>query len=193
MPETKRHLELRTALYQILKLAWSDRACIGSEQFVYWNAADPRRCLSPDVFVRTGQPDALFGSWKTWERGAPELAVEIVSDSDASEPSLEEKLERYRELGVLELVRFDADAAPGGQLRAWDRIDGDLVERKVVDDKTPCVTLELFWVVRPAGEHPAAIRLARDPSGDALLPTPDEAREAAERRVAELEAELARR
>lgn len=55
-----------------------------------------------------------------WERGAPELAVELVSDSDASESAWAAKLQRYRRLGVRELVRFDCEASESG-LRVWDR------------------------------------------------------------------------
>jgi hypothetical protein len=40
-------------------------------QIVYFDASDPARCLAPDLFVRTGVPDAAFGSWKVWERGTP--------------------------------------------------------------------------------------------------------------------------
>src|SRR5262249_49923040 len=63
VPEGKRHLELRTALYQILKLALADHATIGSDQFVYWNGREPKRCVAPDAFVRLGIPDHEFASW----------------------------------------------------------------------------------------------------------------------------------
>src|SRR5262245_59661975 len=80
VPEGKRHGKLRMFLCTILELAVSDRACVGSDQFVYWNARAPKRCLSPDGFVYIGTPDCDFKSWKTWERGTPQLAIEIVSD-----------------------------------------------------------------------------------------------------------------
>jgi Uma2 family endonuclease len=212
VPESKRHLKLRTLLFQILERELADRANIGCHQFVYWNAADPKVCLAPDAFVRLGSPDTAFDSWKTWERGAPELCVEIASEFDRSERSWEQKLARYRELGVAELVRFDPDAPAAEQLRVWDRIEGDLVEREVDQaGSTPCATLGFHWIVVPAEGFPAALRLARDPRGDDQLLTLAEAetrakereaslreaeakaREAAERRVAELEAELRRR
>jgi hypothetical protein len=204
VPETTRHLELRMLLFAVLKLGFSDRAGIGSEQFVYFDASEPSRCLAPDAFLRFGAPHAPFGSWKTWERGAPELAVEIVSDSDAPQLAWERKLERYHAAGVEELLRFDPDAAAGERLRAWDRVQGDLVEREVRGDTTPCRTLDLWWVVCPALGFEAALRLARDAQGRDVLPTREEAAErreeaeagarvAAERRVAELEAELRRR
>ena len=194
VPEHKRHLELRTLLYRVLGTLAGEHS-VGSEQFVYWDPTDPSRCLAPDAFVRLGVPDSIFGSWKTWERGVPEVAVEIVSDSDASEASWDAKLQRYQELGVRELVRFDADEAPERQVRIWDRVDGALVERQ--DGDHSCRGLKLYWVVVPLDRIPAALRLARDAEGCDLVLTPEErearARKAAEQRVAELEAALRRR
>ena len=210
VPESRRHLELRTCLFALLKFALSDRAHIGSEQFVYFDPTDPSRCLAPDAFVCLGRPDEPFDSWKTWEQGTPQLAVEIDSDSD-TRSAWEQKLQRYHALGVQELVRFDPDSTAGMRIRVWDRIEGDLVERVVEQEVTPCSVLDLWWVVRPGGGWPAVLRLARDPAGQQLLPTPEEheeqlrqaesrlreaeqgQREAAERRIAELEAELRRR
>jgi hypothetical protein len=214
VPEHKRHLELRTLLYRVLGTLASEHS-IGSEQFVYWDPTDPARCLAPDAFVHLGVPDSIFGSWKTWERGVPEVAVEIVSDSDASETPWNGKLQRYQELGVRELVRFDPDEAPSLQVRIWDRVGGELVERTEKQERYLCRSLALYWVVVPARGFPAALRLARDAEGRDLVLTPEEAadrareaevrareaevrareaadraREAAEQRVAELEAEL---
>ncbi len=201
VPESKLHLKVRTALFLILTRELAARACIGSDQFVYWNARDPRRCLAPDAFVKLGREDEAFASWKTWERGGPpELAVEILSESD----DWEDKLERYHELGVRELVSFDPEST---RLRVWDRVDEDLVERVLDDDTaTPCTTLGGFWVVAAADGTPA-LRLARDARGKQLWPTPGEAeaheaqarrtehsaRVAAEKRVAELEKKLQKR
>jgi Uma2 family endonuclease len=142
--------------------------------------------VAPDAFVKLGVPDTDFKTWMTWERGTPELAVEIVSDTDASDETWRAKLERYHEIGVRELVRFDSDAAPGQRLRIWDRLEGDLVERDVAGDTSPCVVLGLYWVVAPVEGIEEGLRLARRADGGGLL------RSAAER-LAELEAELARR
>lgn len=175
VPETKRHLEVRTTLYLLLKDAFAASAAIGSEQFVYWDVRNPRKCLAPDVFVKLGAKNDTFDIWKGWQRGAPDLAVEIVSDSDSSDSDWDEKLERYQASGIAEVVRFDPEneALP---LRIWDRIEGDLVER--VPDSThhrECATLGLWWVVVPSEGGPA-LRLARDRSGEQLLPTPEEER-----------------
>jgi hypothetical protein len=193
MPETKRHLDLRTFLYAVLCAELRAVHSVGSEQFVYFNARDPKRCLAPDAFVKLGVPDESFDSWKTWERGTPELCVEIASTSDAGQPAWSEKLERYHEMGAREVVRFDADAGAGQRLRIWDRIDDDLVERAIEADRSACTTLGLYFVVAAVDEEPLALRLSRDAAGKDLLPSPAEARAAAERRVAELETELRRR
>jgi len=199
VPESTQHLKLRTLLYQVLHHAFRMEHSIGCDQFVYWSGANPRRCLAPDAFVRLGRPHELFESWKTWERGAPELCVEIASRSDAPDPPWDEKLEKYLELGAQEIVRFDWRAAEGQRLRAWDRVDGQLVERVVEGDRTGCATLGLHWVVTAHPELPLlpALRLARDADGVDLVLTHAESeaslRHAAERRLAEIEEELRRR
>jgi len=50
--EGEQHLELRLLLRDSLKVELEGRATVGSDQFVYWNARDPGRCLAPDVFVK---------------------------------------------------------------------------------------------------------------------------------------------
>ena len=98
-----------------------------------------------------------------------------------------------------------ARAARGTGLRVWDRIEGDLVERAVEGERAASLVLDLYWVVAPGEGYDAALRIAHgDPP--VIVPSREEARRAeaearrveaearavAERRVAELEAELAR-
>jgi len=194
VPETRRHYELRTALFQILKAAFSERATVGCDQFVYWNPQDPKACLAPDVMLRLGEPDAPFDSWEIWERGAPQLAVEILSKGDREKLSWKRKLERYAQTGIRELVRFDADKPAKKSLRIWDLFEGDLVERNPkAQNFFRCRTLGVFYDLRKDEKLGLVLGLARDGKGNDPLLTPDELRERAEARVRELEAELARR
>jgi len=186
VPENKRHLELRTLLYQLLKLAFADRAAIGCDQFVYWDPTDPRACLAPDGFVRLGEPDHLFDTWKVWERGAPQVAIEIGSRSDLPQPRWEDKLEKYRRLGVSELVRFEPKTS---ELRIWDSIGHDLIEREVLGCSAESRFLPGFWLVAQERELGAALRLAHDAAGQRLYLTPAE--HEAEARRAEAEARRA--
>jgi Uma2 family endonuclease len=152
------HLIVRTFLFQLLQFALGPEHSVGSDQFVYWNASSTHRRLSPDVFVRLGVPQTPFGSWKTWEQGGvPELAVEIVSPNEGDGVTWQEKFARYHELGVRELVRFDPQEPEGRRLRVWDRVQGDLVERVIGEDRTPCLTLGLAWAVRRIPAHPGEV------------------------------------
>jgi Uma2 family endonuclease len=203
MPEGTRHLVLRTFLWRLLRFCLGPEHTVGSDQFVYWNASDSRRTLAPDVFVKLGVPARPFGSWKTWERGgAPELAVEIVSPTEDETIAWDDKLARYHELGIGELVRFDPEAPEGKRIRIWDRVDHDLVEREVTGDRAPCLTLGVWWEVHPVEEEHVGLRLVDD--AGRLLEAPEEeaaaraereaqARAAAEARIRDLEEEVRRR
>ncbi len=193
VPETTIHLSLRTFLYLLLDFVLRGRAKVQSDQFVYFDASNPRRCLAPDTFVKMGDLSSdLIPSWKVWERGAPELCVEF--DSPGDEATWERRFANYRALGVRELVRFAPDAREGERLRVWDRIDEDLVERVVEGDATPCLVLGWHWVVRPIPKAPVGLRLAEDAAGERLVLTElEHARVESDRRIAELEAELRRR
>ncbi|WP_437630249.1 Uma2 family endonuclease [Sorangium sp. So ce854] len=193
VPETNRHLELRTALYLILKRELAHTATLGSDQFVYWDPRTSKKRLAPDAFVRLGVPHRTFRTWKTWLHGAPDLGVEIVSDSDEGEPDWDEKLERYRAAGIREIVRFHPEDRER-PIRIWDALDGDLVERAPDDpDLRACETLGLWWTVVEDRSLGPMLRLARDREGHDLLPTPDEAEAGAreaEARAREAEAKV---
>jgi hypothetical protein len=192
MGETSRHLELRTALWQAIRLGFVGQLAVGSEQFVYFNGRDASACCAPDVFVCLGKQQTAFRTWKTWEQGTPELAFEIISADDARDRAWEDKLDRYRALGIRELVRFDPDD-PSGPLKIWDRVEDDLVERDPVDPLfSRCDTLNAYFCVRHDPVYGPWLYLSRDSEGRDPYLSPDEARQRAERRNAELEAELAK-
>jgi Uma2 family endonuclease len=193
VPETKLHLKLRTLLFEFLELAFADRATIGSDQFVYWDPTDPKASLAPDAFVRWGEPDHMFRSWKVWERGAPQLAIEVISADDQRDRDWDAKLARYRHLGIVELVRFDPEQ-PSNPLRVWDNVGDDLVERSGVARSAKSLVLPGYWTVVDDATLGPALRLSHDAQGQQLYPTRAEAVLCrAEQRIKELEAALARR
>jgi Uma2 family endonuclease len=204
MPESALHLRLRTALFLILERRLRGRAYVGSDQFVYWDATDPKACLAPDAFVRLGGTSELLPSYMIWKHGAPEVAVEIISESDGGERALEQKLGRYRHSGIEEVVYFDPLHA-ARPLRLWDRVEHDLVERELgTPEALRCDALSAYWHLHPDERLGSMLRPADGADGSGLWPTPEEAerteraerdreREAAAQRIAELEAELRRR
>jgi Uma2 family endonuclease len=203
VPESPVHLRVRTALFLLLEFNLRGRAYVGSDQFVYWDPTDPKACLAPDALVRLGGPSNLPRTYLTWELGAPHLAVEVLSRSDERDADLDAKLARYRRSGIAEVVFFD----PEGErpLRIWDRGEWDLTERDLfAPDGRRSRTLDAFFQLEPHPELGRLLRLSDDADGTLLWLGPTEAeraakeaeraaKEAALARVAELEAELARR
>jgi hypothetical protein len=189
MGQGKRHLKLCNALFEMLCAACAPEHTVGADQFVYFDASNPKRCLAPDAFVTLCVRDHDFDSYLVWEEGTPDVAFEVLSPSDTPERwTFEKKLRRYRALGVRELVTFHLDAEPGQRLRVWDRIEHDLVEREVTGDMTPCLTLGLMVLVGPVDEYPVGPRLARDAEGRDLVLTEKEARRRVEAQLKEAEA-----
>ncbi len=175
VPESRRHEKTRHLLAAIIEHALGENGLVCSDQFLYWDADDPRRCLAPDVCFRAGAPRDLVTSWKTWERGAPHVGVEIVSEGDRWGPPFKKKLERYRQTGVLEVVRYDWDDTEN-PIRIWDRVDGDLTERDRNDPEAfRCDSLGWYWCQRLDPELGLTLRLARNRDGTDLVLTPVEA------------------
>jgi hypothetical protein len=196
MNESKRHALICDLVYRLFKDVVGDASAVACDQFVYFDGEDPKNRLAPDAFVKLGVKDSLFDSWKTWELGSPELCVEILSPSDTGEYlPLKTKMTRYRTLGVQELILFDMEREPGSRLRAFDRIDGDLVERVVDAETTPCVVLtnaydaRFDWFVAPADDIPLALRLKKD---DVMMQTTTERLDAMRAHNQALERELAK-
>ncbi len=193
MPETKRHLKLRTLLFEFLSLAFAEVAKVGSEQFVYWDPTDRRACLAPDAFVRFGSPDEDFESWNVWEHGAPHVAVEIIGNSDRHVWAA--KLERYRRMGVSELVAFDPEF-PEQPLRIWDFVGDGLLERKLPESWAKSLHLCGYWMPIELPGRGLTLRLSHDDRGEHLFLTPTEAQtrraDIAEQELRELRALLLR-
>ena len=191
VPESQLHLDLRTLLYQLLSTHLGESVTVGSDQFVYLDASNPKRCVAPDVYAKATPRGEPIRSWKLWERGAPDVAVEIISESDAGDASWDEKFALYRALGVKELVRFDL-VSGGPPLRVWHRTQEDLAELELPEDanvNTPHVASMVFdfhWVIAPAGKLQQTLRLASAINPLTLILTDAEARET-ERQAKEAE------
>jgi Uma2 family endonuclease len=196
MGQTKRHYLLCDALFRVLAQVSGDAHSVGIDNYVYYDASDDHRCVCPDGFVKLNVKELeLIEVWKTWEKGAPELAIEIVSPSDKREYlPMGEKLRRYQAVGVKELIAYDAEAPRGARLRAWDRVNERLRERKVESERTPCAVLSALgrkveWMLGPTPEVSLdALRMVVD---GVIVPTPAEASVALQAELATNQAKLA--
>jgi Uma2 family endonuclease len=169
---------------------------VGGDQFFYYERGNPRACVAPDIYVvdndTTRQQDVL--SWKVWEHGGkvPTLALEIVS-SDYRKDYRAEILDRYQQLGVRELIRYDPEPnprAPRQLLTHYLRDDaGQLVHSPSPPDRVRSACFD-FWVVHQPDQ---SLKLATGPHGlTPWLTTAERTAAAAAAEIQRLRAELAR-
>jgi len=213
MPESVVHdeaVELLKALLQTFA------ARVGTMQVVRnlavrWDAEHPRVGVDPDVAILSPPPPgaADLRSVRTWLDGhaAPLLAIEVVSETNPHKDYVVAP-DKYAASGVGELWVFDpllaGPASHGGpfRLQIWHReSDGDLIRVYAGDGPARSPVLDAHLVVVHEGRK---LRIAADAEATQFWMTREEqeraakeqeraAKEHALARVAELEAELAKR
>ena len=176
-------------------------AYVGSDMLMYYEEGNPRKAVSPDVFVAFGPSrEPQRRTWLVWEEGkAADFVLEVTSNSTRRKDE-GFKADLYEQLGVTEYWQFDPTGDyllptlkgrrlnPHGTYEAigLEPRDGGLVGWSAV----------LGLKLRPEGE---SLRLFDPELGD-FLPNYAEAvaqrdaeataRRAAEARIAELERQL---
>lgn len=190
MPENP----LQVAICDLLKLilaAWCRRrgadALVSGNVAVRWDAAHPRVGVDPDVYLVEPAPplDLEEKSVRTWVEGhhPPRVCVEVVGEGTARE-DYRDKPEKYAASGTRELWVFDPllRGMPGTRrreafrLQVWRRVGGQF--RRVYAGEGPAFSEELgAWLVVTDGRR--RLRIADDPDGAALWPTPEEEERAA--------------
>ncbi|MDE0423092.1 MAG: Uma2 family endonuclease [Gammaproteobacteria bacterium] len=104
------YLRLAGAAYGIRKfLAARDDVYVGSNLLVYDEPGNPRRHLSPDVFVAFGVRSGPRDLYKIWEEQPPAFVLEITSKTTRLEDE-RTKRDRYAEWGVREYFLYDPRA-----------------------------------------------------------------------------------
>ena len=195
--ETEWHRAVCLLLWSLAR-RWASlrrlRVHVGWNQFVYWAQHEPTRNIAPDLYVIPGLevgPEGL-DVVKTWEHGVPSLVVEIVSTDWRKD--YEETPRRCAEMGVRELIVFDAKAPRARQpervrwqvfrrvgRRGLIRVEvatGDRVRSKILG----------AWLRAVGTNGSLRVRLGVGPDGTELLPTGEEALQS---EVDRLRAELA--
>jgi len=158
------------------------------DNFFAWIREEPLVRVSPDAYLLDDPPPPPRPRmWQTWLPGhkPPRWAVEIVSEDWRKD--YEDAPLKYAQLGTRELVIFDPEAALGperrGQqvaLQVYRRdADGAFVRVYSGDGPAPSDELGAFLVVHREGAA-ARLRIALDAAGTALVPTAEEAKQAAE-------------
>lgn len=191
--ETYTHLyAILTTLEVLRQYLANQQATVLADQFLYYAQGFPKLRVAPDVMVIFDVPPGGRDNYKIWEEGqVPAVIFEMTSKGTQKE-DLETKKTLYENLGVKEYWLFD----PRGE---W--VTEKLRGYRLVD--------ETYQLIRDGYSEPLNLELKvedtligfyRTDTGEKLL-IPDElaealkqegqARQDAERRVAELEARLA--
>lgn len=93
-----------------LRHYFSDRSdvYVSGNLFIYYRQGVRDAVVSPDVFVIFGVENKQRRSYKAWEEGGklPDFVMEITSKTTQHQDE-EEKLHKYRNLGVTEYFQYD--------------------------------------------------------------------------------------
>jgi Uma2 family endonuclease len=85
-------------------------AFVGGNMFVYFspNQVRNQNYRGPDVFVATDVPVGERRSWVSWQEGkAPDLVIELLSESTAHKDKTEKKLIYQNQMRALEYFWYD--------------------------------------------------------------------------------------
>jgi Uma2 family endonuclease len=177
------HDEARTVARNLLRAVLPSQDLVVGELAIVWDRRNLRRHLVPDLMVAlgAGELDPVYGvkrlQYRIWaEQGPPDLVVEFASRSTVGRDNLGKK-EDYAARRVREYVQFD----PLGdmlnpRLRVY-RLGAGGYEpvAPAVDGAAPSLVVEGYARVA-VGD---LLRLRDEVTGQ-LVPTPEEARAAAE-------------
>ncbi len=206
MPESVLH-DQAVELLKALLTAWAARLgdrLVVRNLAVRWDERNPRFGVDPDVCVLSPIPEAAveLRSLRTWLPGlaAPQIAIEVVSETNPRKDYVVAP-DKYAASGTRELVMFDpllaGPTSHGGpfRLQVW-RLDDEAKFSRVYEGEGPAysATLDAYLVVIDEGRK---LRLANDEGAESFWLTFEETERAAKddalARIAQLEAELAKR
>ncbi len=180
MAETDKHRKLMMDFILMLEdhFKHDNDVYVSGNLLLYYVEGDPKKCLSPDVFVTFGVEKKQRRTFLTWEEpNTPDFVIEVASPKTISN-DLGKKKELYASvLQVKEYFIYD----PMGQIVpsfvGYRLIDEEYQEILAVDERLPSETLGL-----QLGENGGELRLY-DPKRSQWLQPPQERVDAAETRI----------
>ncbi|MDE0637163.1 MAG: Uma2 family endonuclease [Candidatus Poribacteria bacterium] len=176
MAETEKHRDLMIDFIQMLKHHFesTNDVYVSGNLFIYYEEANPRKSISPDVFVVFGVEKKQRRTYRTWdEANTPDFVLEVASPGTFTE-DMGKKKELYASvLAVKEYYIYD----PFGQIVpsfiGYRLIDGVYQEIEFVNDRLPSTVLGL-----ELGEHRGVLRLYNPNTSQWLQTSPERAEHA---------------
>lgn len=187
MAETDKHRKLMMDFILMLEdqYKYDKDVYVSGNILMYYVEGNPKKCLSPDVFVTFGVEKKLRRTFLIWEEvNTPDFVLEVASPKTVTK-DMGQKKELYASvLSVKEYFIYD----PLGQIVpsfiGYRLIEGEYQEIPVTNDRISSETLGL-----ELGEHKGELRLY-DPNRLVWLQPPQERVDAAEARADIAEAKL---
>lgn len=176
MAETEKHRDLMIDFLQMLKHHFesTNDVYVSGNLFIYYEEANPRKSISPDVFVVFGVEKKQRRTYRTWdEANTPDFVLEVASPGTFTE-DMGKKKELYASvLAVKEYYIYD----PFGQIVpsfiGYRLINGVYQEIEFVNDRLPSAVLGL-----ELGEHRGVLRLYNPNTLQWLQTSPERAENA---------------
>ena len=182
MAETPKHQQVMTDCMDVLRSHFRRfvDVYIGGNMMLYYEEGNPRKSISPDVFMVRGLSKKELRIYKTWEQPPTlDFVLEVASPSTYTR-DFNEKMEIYAKiLRVKEYCIYDPYHEIDPYFVAFRLVDEAYEEIPFVNARIPFEVLGL-----ELGEHEGVLRLY-DPVKSAWLFTSQERVAQAEVRVAQ--------
>ncbi len=188
MAETPKHLQAMTDCMDVLRSHFRrfTDVYIGGNMFLYYEEENPRKSISPDVFMVRGVSKKEIRTYKTWEQPPTlDFVLEVASPSTYAK-DFNEKMEIYAKiLQVKAYCIYDPYHEIDPYFVGFRLVGETYEEIPFVNGRIPLEVLGL-----ELGEHEGMLRLY-DPVQSAWLFTSQERVGDAEVRVAQAEVRVA--
>jgi Uma2 family endonuclease len=194
MAETDLHRDEMNRLITTLQGAFAERmdVYVSGNLLLYYEEGNPRRSVAPDVFVVFGILKHRREIYKLWDEGQPPSAVIEVTSRTTRREDTERKRLLYAQLGVREYYLYDPRYPRlqylNPQLQGIELVDGEY--RRMTPDDNGALTSNVLGMRLQIVDEVLYLFDLR--TGVRFL-SPVERADAAERRIAELEALLRER
>jgi len=184
-PNVLQMLDLLTTLETLFDVQGrAGSTTVGANQFVYYNPANGRDNISPDVYAVFDVPPHNPPKWRTWVQGKfPDIVFEITSPSTQYNDLSDApggKRARYALLGAREYYIYDPQQEMAPPFLGFERRGGRMAPLPALPDGgiwSPLLRTELRPVALPATELRAAGTWLRviDPRSGQPIPALEEA------------------
>ena len=131
MAETERHFrELVKNMSRIeTHFAHLPDAYVMGDMMMYYEEGNPRKFISPDIFVALGIGKKERRIYKIWEEGKPPDFVLEFASKGTYRNDLTRKVQLYASIGIPEYILYDVDRRYlPTPLMGFRLVDGDYVE-----------------------------------------------------------------